>query len=319
MTCFHKKGKSTLLGGCKCKYEKNNLMKVNWIIALELGFLCVIISIINYLQYFDSFTICKGSHSIPFPSDHNSTLVNKSFKVIKWKRLYVQPTSENVTGIVFDWDCVKKMEDTWVYIVGDSSMRMFFRALIHAIEPTFDDPHFGSFVTHDKGGCTNEEDGHAGGGCLREYYNKHLQIRITYSFKTFADQPTLALDWLISKSSVPDILIGATGAWDMYHDKPDVLKALTWFTELHTMYPSAQILAITLVACPPFRIQATNYNHELHDRLWNQSFQNLAILDRQASTENISDPSLCGGFHVYQNLCLLHVHGFLDNIELTHT
>ena len=57
---------------------------------------------------------------------------------------------------------------------------MFFKALLVQIDPAFDDPRFGSYKTHDKGGCDGgkvgdgEHDGDqkGGGGCLREYWNR---------------------------------------------------------------------------------------------------------------------------------------------------
>ena len=51
-------------------------------------------------------------------------------------------------------------------------MRMFFRALIEAVDPTFDDPRFGSYKVHDKGGCEGEYLGDQGGGCLREFFDQ---------------------------------------------------------------------------------------------------------------------------------------------------
>lgn len=248
----------------------------------------------------------------------SSVQVLRKPELFCWKNQYVQPFSENLLNITFDWDDVHKLRGKWIYIVGDSSMRMFFRALIHVIEPELNDPHFGSYLNHDKSGCVAETDGHTGGGCLREYYNGKLRIRITYSFKTFADQPTLALSWLISKSQVPDIILGSTGAWDIYHKRTQFDKSVMWFRNLSASYPSASILAITLVACPPFRNQVTGLNSKLVGALLNQSIPKLSILDRQASTAIIgrSDSKLCEGFHAMGPLVLLHVHAFLANLVL---
>jgi hypothetical protein len=45
------------------------------------------------------------------------------------------------------------LRNRWIYIIGDSSFRMFFKALINQIDPTFEDPRFGSYKRLDKGGC----------------------------------------------------------------------------------------------------------------------------------------------------------------------
>ncbi len=240
---------------------------------------------------------------------------NWTNKVMHWDRAYINPSFNSSE---FDWINKTKLENRWIYLVGDSSLRMFFRALIHVIEPTFADPHFGSYLIHDKGGCVSEEDGHLGGGCLREYFNRDMRLRITFSFKTFADQPSLALDWLISESQKPDIIVGATGAWDIYFEKLDLGKSVGWFRHIAEVYSASLILAVTLVSCPPFRAVATEHNSVLVRALLDQNFSNLAVLDRQASTGVVEDEAVCQGFHAYGSLTLLHIHAFLANIEINY-
>jgi hypothetical protein len=235
---------------------------------------------------------------------------------ISWREQYVEPLSVVISSATAHQIAVEMLSNRWVYIVGDSSMRMFFRALIHIIEPEFNDPHFGSFIIHEKGGCTNPEDGHAGGGCLREYLDKKTHIRLTYSFKTLAQQKTLALDWLISKAFVPDIIIGATGAWDIYASgKGDAIGTAVWYKEMSEHYSTAQILAITTIACPPHRDVVTTYNTQVTPLLLSMNLPRLAILDRHASTFQVQDKAVCEGFHAYGDLVLMHVHAFLGNLQ----
>ena len=235
---------------------------------------------------------------------------------ISWRTQYVEPLSAIISSAMAHQIVINMLSNKWVYIVGDSSMRMFFRALIHIIQPEFDDPHFGSFTTHDKGGCTNEEDGHAGGGCFREYLDKKTHIRLTYSFKTLAQQKTIALDWLISKAFVPDIIIGATGAWDIYASgKGDAIGTAIWYKEMSEHYSTAQILAITTIACPPFRDVTTTYNTQVTPLLLSMNLSRLAILDRHASTFQVQDNAVCEGFHAYGDLVIMHVHAFLGNLQ----
>ena len=248
----------------------------------------------------------------------NNNNNNRTNPRMRWEQLYVNPWFRDINSSQWDWANKTKLQNRWIYLVGDSSLRMFLRALIHVIEPTFVDPHFGSYLIHDKGGCVSEEDGHSGGGCLREYFNRDMRIRITFSFKTFADQPTLAMSWLISESQKPDIIVGATGAWDVYYKKMDlqVNKSVGWFRSIANTSSTSLILAMTLVSCPPFRAVATEHNKLLAEALLKANLSNLAVLDRQASTMGVQDAAVCHGFHAYGALTLLHVREFLANIQI---
>jgi len=262
----------------------------------------------NNNQQLETKVMCIDNHT----HNHN----NKNPRM-HWEQRYVNPMFiSDSSSFQFDWANKTKLQNRWIYLVGDSSLRMFLRGLIHVIEPTFADPHFGSYLIHDKGGCVSEEDGHAGGGCLREYFNRDMQLRITFSFKTFADQPSLAMSWLISESQQPDIIVGATGAWDVYFKKMDLDKSVGWFRGLANTYSTSLILAMTLVSCPPFRAIVTEHNKMLAEALLKENLGNLAVLDRQASTEPVQDAAVCEGFHAYGSLTLLHVHEFLANIQI---
>ena len=99
----------------------------------------------------------------------------------------------------------------WLYIVGDSSARMLFGALVELINGSLLDPRFGAYRWHDKGGCSHE--GGDTAQCLREYVNLSTGTRVTFSFKTVATERTHALDLLASPSQAPDYFLLAVGAW----------------------------------------------------------------------------------------------------------
>jgi hypothetical protein len=217
----------------------------------------------------------------------------------------------------------KIVRNRWIYLVGDSSLRMLFRAFLDRIDPGFKDNRFGSFLVHDKGGCQNEEDGDKGGGCLREYVNMTLHSRITFSFKTYSHQPTLALSWLISESQIPDVLILATGAWDLYKNKKaSANPSVTWITTLARAYPRKPplVIALSLNVCPgrEYFPQAVRWNADFLVRLnkiiVEQNISNLKIVDRQPSTILEKNPKLCGGYHAYEYLARGHVQQILDVI-----
>ena len=219
-------------------------------------------------------------------------------------------------------------------------MRMFFRALIEAVDPSFEDPRFGSYKVHDKGGCEGEYLGNAGGGCLREFFDYRSGIRITFSFKTFASQKTLALDWLISPSQQPDVFLTATGAWDLHRHKPkdpnaapddkcDLAKscedpvvasgeAVAWTRALAQAHPSSLVLAATLVNCAPYHVaaKAAWNRHFLAANLDKDEGGRIAVLDRapitpvglSTKTDGRDD---CNDFHAFNNIALAFVHGTL--------
>lgn len=234
----------------------------------------------------------------------------------------------------------------WIYVVGDSSTRSVFRALIHVLNPEFTDERYGSWITNHKGGCTGklpkqpgdfrkgdfrgeEEAGDVGGGCLREYFDRERGIRITFSFKTYSTQSIKAMDWLTSESHTPDLIITATGAWDLtYRLKaskradyaPATPEQLTesvsttqkWVDDLAEKFPLARVLSMTLVSC----------HEELHKRAlgreWNKQLRETGVLaeggwgervlwlDREPTTK--INGSHCEGWHAYGPIVMQHVH-----------
>ncbi|KAL1498741.1 hypothetical protein AB1Y20_014051 [Prymnesium parvum] len=123
----------------------------------------------------------------------------------------------------------------WLYIVGDSSMRMLFGAIVWLLNGSLADPRFGSFVRHSHGGCmvnlsaattdprcrdnlvhpSVELAALCLPACTREYVDLRGGYRVTFSFKTFVDHPVREVEQLVSPSHVPAVMLLATGAWDI--------------------------------------------------------------------------------------------------------
>ena len=68
------------------------------------------------------------------------------------------------------------LQDVWIHIHGDSSMRMFTAALISRLNGTLMDTRFGSYTSHDKGGCQGEDDPQD--ACFREYLDFSRRVRL---------------------------------------------------------------------------------------------------------------------------------------------
>ena len=159
----------------------------------------------------------------------------------------------------------KEKKPEWLYIVGDSSMRMFNAALVGRLNGTsgLQDPNFGSYIVHDKGGCVGNEEhkGDVGMGCTREFIDWDNKRRITYTFKTVAAQKTAALDHLITESNKPTMYLLATGAHDLYR-KNDIIESaeqtIEWIRDLQhgsgiskSTYSShdTKFMFATLISC----------------------------------------------------------------------
>jgi hypothetical protein len=210
------------------------------------------------------------------------------------------------------------LKGKWIYLVGDSSMRMFSGALISLLNGTLEDPRFGSFIIQDKGGCTAFD-----GGCLREYIDFQTRIRVSYTFKTFVSQRATSMENLISPSQQPDIILLATGAWDGYKNRDK--SGAAWgnatgdlLDQMMKDYPTSQIVVATLVSCyPTYKKIALTYNNELRRQvvsLSNSSARSnsLHLLDREPSTIFQSNRSLCEGWHAYGSVVLGHAEEFLN-------
>lgn len=225
---------------------------------------------------------------------------------------------EDVKDCKDERDIIKiaqKRNPDWLYIVGDSSMRMFSAALVERLNGTLQDTMFGSYRVHDKGGCESADDGHVGMGCTRELIDWMNQHRVTYTFKTVARQKTVALDHLISSSQVPDMFLLATGAWDIYknHNIDDAINdTWSWVEDMTSSYPNAKFAICTLISCwPDFKERAMSYNKRLRSLIQSRNHQEdqhpIYLLDREHSTVNVTNRTLCEGFHAYESIVQSYV------------
>lgn len=209
-------------------------------------------------------------------------------------------------------DKKKKKRATWIYVLGDSSLRILNAALVDHFNRTLQDSHFGSFLVSDKGGCVAEDTGHTGLGCLREFISWDHMVRITYSFKTYASQKILVLDHLTSHSQQPDVFVLATGAWDFYGGRSvgDTLSdTLQWIRAMRKAYPASRLIFCNLVSCHPgFKHLALPFNAQLNGSA------TVPVLDRQWNTVNVTDHTLCEGWHAQGVLVKQHVHALLEMI-----
>ena len=202
----------------------------------------------------------------------------------------------------------------WVYIVGDSSMRMLFSALVYKLNgSSLLDERFGSFTKHLKGGCAaseEERDGHKTLGCLREFYS-NTGTRVTFSFQAYGQHPNQMVRNLVSASQRPDIMLVSFGAWtvaysrdknggylelDCAPDSPGFKQlanktgaALTWIRNIYsgpiaffTMTP-----CISCPTCPDFQRVVPPCNRALAHALHGDV--NNVVVDRETSTIGLKD------------------------------
>ena len=209
----------------------------------------------------------------------------------------------------------------WIYILGDSSCRMFFSAVVEAINGTLQDDRFGSYKVHHKGGCVQAEDeefGHGRVGCLREYFGHNS--RLTFGFQAFGNHPNAVFENLVTLSQQPQYLLMETGAWDLGYRStsvPGILNHTMFFLDSMRSIYRGPIIWLGLPACEPFRETVMSLNKELKASLKKYSLDNRAevlYLDRESSSKDINDTSMCDGFHAYSSLTALHLAMFLNFI-----
>jgi hypothetical protein len=220
------------------------------------------------------------------------------------------------------------LQGKWVYLLGDSSIRMFNAAAISLINGTLEDPRFGSYLTHDKGGCTDESNGAS--GCLREYIDMENKIRLSYTFKTYVSQEATTMENLISPSQQPDVILLGTGAWDGYSKtmggsdgsskKMGGTEAgnatIALVREMMDLHPSTDFVLATLVSCHlQFQRYAFAYNAEIRRHIPTLDQRRVQLLDREPSTRHGVRSRSCEGWHAYGNIVLGHVDEFLKLVE----
>ena len=235
--------------------------------------------------------------------------------------------------------CTDPLRTRWLYIIGDSSARMLFGALVELVNGTLADPRFGDYRIHHKGGCSHD----GTETCLREYVNMRAATRITFSFKTVVDAQTLALDWLTSPSQVPDYFLLAIGAWDIKYSglpgfgvgfvyKPVACEgsgrgaslagpvsltcrramqfharaAADWAESLSLRFTRSSFLVASVVECrgTHFHRASAEYNRWLHRFL--PLGPRVGLLDRSASSRGLpfdqtstDSRSRCTPFHAF--------------------
>lgn len=208
-----------------------------------------------------------------------------------------------------------ELQDVWIHIHGDSSMRMFTAALISRLNGTLMDTRFGSYTSHDKGGCQGEADPQD--ACFREYLDFSRRVRLTYVFKTFSSQRDTYLPKLITDSQRPTHFLFATGAWDLgYSNNPlngTIYNTASFLRETSEMFPDSLTVFANLVAChPSFVESALRFNSLIREKIQVELSEHVALLDREADTIGVSNRSLCEGWHAYGNIVLNHVARFLE-------
>ena len=198
---------------------------------------------------------------------------------------------------------------------------MLNAAFVERLNGTLQDPRFGSYVNHDKGGCEGDQEEHGEGfACFREYVNWQHKVRLTFTFKTYASQPTVLLDHITTTSNHPDVFVMATGAWDFYYNHPvqktiDDTKA--WLYGMRQRYPSSTLVFFTLVSCYPSKVDvAQAFNKGIQAAMASETW--LHFIDRQTNTLGVTDTAVCEGWHALGPLAQQHLASLLDLLKRLH-
>ena len=210
----------------------------------------------------------------------------------------------------------------WIFLLGDSSVRMLNAALVEHVNGSLEDSRFGSYEVHDKGGCVQAEEGgkHGALGCMREFVGWDQHVRLTYLFKTEAATRLALTGHFVTPSAQPDTFVLATGAHDFYHHHSvnhTVRSTSAWITEMLARFPASRFVFLNLVAChESFRERALQFNAAV-GRQW-AGHPRVRLVDRGASTEHITDKTRCEGWHAYGCVVLQHLGKVLDHVCAAH-
>jgi hypothetical protein len=219
------------------------------------------------------------------------------------------------------------LKGKWVYILGDSSCRMFFSALVEKANGTLQDWRFGSYKEHVKGGCTGgveEKDGHRTIGCLREYFGD--SIRMTFGFQAYGQHQNEVFKSLVSDSQQPDLMLVETGAWALSYGRyynhsytiQDIVNQTYIFLDHIRSVYQGPIVWLGLPACGIFRDDVKKLHVLLKPAILQYGNSSVTrapsplYLDRQSSTEMFDDLAICEGFHPFGNVTLLHLNMLLN-------
>lgn len=230
------------------------------------------------------------------------------------------------------------LRDKWVYLIGDSSTRMLFSALVQLVNDssTLTDPYFPNhrFCRH----CESKTESHAccqahvkglnwngeadeeaqGSQGSHDRWSYHREwtkfgTRIVFSFKTFADVPvSQAFQSQVTPSQQPDLLILQFGAWDIYHNHDlgeTVAKGLAYIDHVKMHY-SNPLVWLSLVECEPFRNISMAFNLMMEPHLQHLG---IAYFSRSATTRDLPNnmQEQCEGFHAWDRISDEHVQWLL--------
>ena len=225
----------------------------------------------------------------------------------------------------FKRDTHGRPEPLWIYLVGDSSLRIFNAALVARLNGTLQDAKFGSYRAEgSKGGCEGKYDNECSTegrheftfACIREFIDWESRTRLTYTFKTTAAQNVTVLDHLATPTTQPDVFVLATGAHDFYQGSSvsaAVHGALQWILSMLRHYPQSKFVFMNLVACE--HGHAGRFNHAIALHLGQRTnagdFSRVVVLDREGNTQGRRGTSTCIGWHAYGAAVQEHVTAFL--------
>ena len=172
------------------------------------------------------------------------------------------------------------LQDKWIFLLGDSSLRYFNAALIRLLNGSLADHHFAdenrhylpsdltigarhgacgykettlADLTHGSGHVLTDRNDDRGQACHREYVDLRRRVRVTYVFRVRSVQITRAVGSLISESQKPDVFVLATGTWD-YHNfgvppGAAALAARDFATQMQRDAPHALVVFANAVDC----------------------------------------------------------------------
>lgn len=252
---------------------------------------------------------------------HNKTVLRWAQN---WPTLQLPSSPQKNTSMSVFRSCIQLK---WIYIIGDSSARIFKNALLYYIRSEFNSSI--GLVDSQSNECGGRNTG--AGYCMREYVDLAVGIRITYSWKTYFDVQPPEIEMLAIPGAAPDIFIYATGAWDTHlfdnsreHNfTVSALETVKVVQSLAYTYSTSLVLAMTVVSCNPYTHLSVPWNKEFRSGLLKMSTigGRLAFLDREPSTFNLAasepgDPTGCFGFHADRDLSLQHARIILESICL---
>ena len=244
----------------------------------------------------------------------------------KWASRFLDNNSDGASYMLLEQkgrfrECLRHR---WIYIIGDSSLRLFRRELLLFLRHEFNNTSLG-LSTDPFGGC--------GTGlmhCFRENVDLVNGLRVIYSWQTYADHEAASVPFFVTPHSdaaeTPDLFIFTSGAWDTHDRGPETYDRATdlVITNLEKTledYPSALVLAMTTVACHPYQYRSLPWNALLRPKLQKINSPRFSVLDREPSTINLSpfspdNPASCEGFHPQRDVSLGHLSTLLHAVCL---